>query len=229
MKFTLGESPYPWEGRKLFCRLWRVARGRKRNKEVARVDMKNGVYGGCKDYNTLYIWRVFILFPFFFAFLRSFRSLFLFSLSSRFLRGNGLDVLVSYKVKINFLIQRLIESSRWVSHIGASGVRSLFFFPSDSILETDRPALSSSSIQTNKGEKRKIIIDSLCALAVVSWQSASAGIYMYIYIFLVREIRAISLFFIRLLWSAARWHRMKRQFGHGRFTIEFADRYPRVK
>lgn len=27
-------------------------RGRKENKEVARVDMKNGVYGGCKDYNT---------------------------------------------------------------------------------------------------------------------------------------------------------------------------------
>lgn len=107
-----------------------MARGRKRNKEVARVDMKNGVYGGCKDYNTRCTSGEFLssfLF-FFFAFLRSFRSLFLFSLSSRFLRGNGLDVLVSYKVKINFLIQRLIESSRCVSHIGASGARSLFFF-----------------------------------------------------------------------------------------------------
>lgn len=51
-----------------------------------------------------------------------------FSISARLLRGNGLDVLVSYKVKINFLIQRLIESSRCVSHIGASGARSLFFF-----------------------------------------------------------------------------------------------------
>lgn len=112
-----------------------MARGRKRNKEVARVDMKNGVYGGCKDYNTRCTSGEFLssfLFFFFFAFLRSFRSLFLFSLSSRFLRDfcavNGLDVLVSYKVKINFLIQRLIESSRCVSHIGASGARSLFFF-----------------------------------------------------------------------------------------------------
>lgn len=151
-----------------------MARRRKRNKEVARVDMKNGVYGGCKDYNTRCTSGEFLSsFLFFFFWLSPLFSFFIFifavfSISARLLLGNGLDVLVSYKVKINFLIQRLIESSRCVSHIGASGARSLFLFPSDSILETDRPALSSSSIQTNKGEKRKIIIDSLCALAVVS-------------------------------------------------------------
>lgn len=111
-----------------------MARGRKRNKEVARVDMKNGVYGGCKDYNTRCTSGEFLSsFLFFFFCLSPLFSFFIFifavfSISARLLRGNGLDVLVSYKVKINFLIQRLIESSRCVSHIGASGARSLFFF-----------------------------------------------------------------------------------------------------
>lgn len=111
-----------------------MARGRKRNKEIARVDMKNGVYGGCKDYNTRCTSGEFLSsFLFFFFCLSPLFSFFIFifavfSISARLLRGNGLDVLVSYKVKINFLIQRLIESSRCVSHIGASGARSLFFF-----------------------------------------------------------------------------------------------------
>lgn len=190
MKFTLGESPYPWEGRKLFCRLWRVARGRKRNKEVARVDMKNGVYGGCKDYNTLYIWRVFILFPFFFAFLRSFRSLFLFSLSSRFLRGNGLDVLVSYKVKINFLIQRLIESSRCVSHIGASGARSLFFF---SIRFDSRNWSTSFVVQLDPneqgGKKENNNRLTLCTGCRKLTKCKCGDIYIYIYFWLERYAR----------------------------------------
>lgn len=43
-----------------------MARGRKRNKEVARVDMKNGVYGGCKDYNTSGEFLSSFLFFFFF-------------------------------------------------------------------------------------------------------------------------------------------------------------------
>lgn len=50
-EIQLGESPYPWEGNYFVaCDAW--PRGKKENKEVGcQVDMRNGVYGGCKDYN----------------------------------------------------------------------------------------------------------------------------------------------------------------------------------
>lgn len=228
MKFTLGESPYPWEGRKLFCRIWQRGRGGGRKiKRLPGLIWKTEFMAVVKittpvvHLPSFYPLSFFRLSPLFSSFIFILIAVF----SKRFLRDFCAG---TYKVKINFLIQRLIESFTSRCVIPHCSFFFFFFFPhqirfSKLIDQLCRPARS----KRTRGEKRKIIIDSLCALAVVSWQSASAGIYIYVY--LVREIRAISLFFIRLLWSAARWHRMKRRFGHGRFTIEFADRYPRVK
>ena len=179
MKFTLGESPYPWEGRKLFCRIWQRGRGGGRKiKRLPGLIWKTEFMAVVKittpvvHLPSFYPLSFFRLSPLFSSFIFILIAVF----SKRFLRDFCAG---TYKVKINFLIQRLIES--FTSRIPHWRCLFFFFFPSDLILETHRPALSS---KRTRGEKRKIIIDSLCALAVVSWQSASAGIYIYIYMYM---------------------------------------------